>query len=55
MLKIICQSDMPQKVARENEALKAENNALKAKIDYLSMMTGVELDEREEKENGNEI
>lgn len=44
MLQVIKKADMAQRAVRENEALKAENAKLKAQLDYLAMMTNVELD-----------
>lgn len=51
MLQVIKKSDMAQRAVRENEALKAENAKLKAQLDYLAMMTNIELDGEDE---GNE-
>lgn len=51
MLQVIKKADMAQRAVRENEALKAENAELKAQLDYLAMMTNIELDGEDE---GNE-
>lgn len=55
MLKIFQNAEIAQQAAREIAALKAENLALKANIDYLSMMSDIELDSEEESEDVEEI
>lgn len=55
MFKIIQSTDMVRQAVRDNEALRAENAALQAKLDYLAMMTEVDIEEMENTEEaGNE-
>lgn len=55
MFKIIRNMDMVRQAMRDNEALRAENAALQAKLDYLAMMTEVDIEETKKAEEiGNE-
>lgn len=47
MVQVTKKADMAQRAVRENEALRAENAKLKARLDYIAMMTDVKIDEED--------